>query len=362
MTQDFINTKYIIEFCLAAVSSLGILSLLFLSRPLKESRHPEDRMFRRLCWTLLIYVLTYVLQYWQRIYKPLPYYSIFAHLALYLSDFVMLFLCMQWLIFVDLAVNRSPEGARRRYRFVWVPLLVMVLLLAVGYALLLNVHAGTLETGSVPVLADKQYMTWSWIYYYVVLFIFIAYLLSAYRIVRFYHSERKEPLFLRLDVFIIPWIIAFIVQNIPGFYLVIDVPCAAISLFLTYFSMRNRYRYMDYDTEMYNEDFLSYFENYAEKSGLTGGCAMSFTTSWDPKKFADNLMQYKPERSLSIRMKDGRFIIIASMNKRSAVKCFMDLIIETAKNADSDAEIKTENWFREKDESCHGFAERVLYA
>ncbi|MCR4589682.1 MAG: hypothetical protein K5668_02585 [Lachnospiraceae bacterium] len=54
--------------------------------------------------------------------------------------------------------------------------------------------------------------------------------LAAYRIVHYHNTERKQPLFLRLDVFIIPWIIAFIVQNIPGLYLVIDVPCAAISL------------------------------------------------------------------------------------------------------------------------------------
>ena len=359
MTQ-YIQHKFAIEICLAVITSLGVLGLLFYSKPLKLSKHPEDKMFRRLCWILLVYAVFGMLQDYQIFYKAIPYYMLPAHLLRYLPDFILLFLSMQWLVFVDLAVTHSPEGVKRRCRFVWVPLAIMVISLALGYSLLLNVHAGIQASGAIPELEDRYYTTWSWINYGIAMFIYIAYFLSAFRIVHYHNTERKQPLFLRLDVFIIPWVIALIVQNIPGIYLVIDVPCAAISLLLTYHSMRNRYRYMDYETELYNEEFLDFFESFAKKLNYSGGCAIAFTVSGDAKKFADVLMQYKPERSMAVRMKDGRFIILANLNNKSAVKCFIDLIKEAVKETDPEIEISTFNWFQERKESPESFAKRVL--
>ncbi len=106
--------------------------------------------------------------------------------------------------------------------------------------------------------------------------------------------------------------------------------------------------------------YHNFFESYAKKLNYSGGCAISFVVSGDAKKFAKVLLQYKPERSMAVRRKDGRFIILANLNNKSAVKCFTELIKEAVRETDPGIEISTYNWFQEKEESPESFAKRML--
>lgn len=358
---NIIGLKTFIEFALAVIFTPASVCLVYFSKPLKDSKREEDRLFRKLCFSALFYSLFTILKYCHKIFKFFPFYMLPAHLILYIPDIVLLYMVFLWVLFVDAATGYGEKKLKKRCRVFYIHLFLMTLMIFTGYFLLLKVQETFVLTGSYSGEADSNFVIWMYVYYVIALSIIISYLISAFSTVHRFHKEKTVPLFLRLDVFIIPWIIAIIIQHLPG-NLLLDIPCAVISLFLTYLSMRRRYRYMDLETGFYKEEFLRFFEEFEEKKNIGEGCAVYFYSGKDGALLSEAISENKPENCIAIHMNDGGFILIGGMFVDSAVSYNIRIIEEALKEKDKDAEVSSRFWLKPKEESGKEFSSRVLGA
>ncbi len=353
--------KTFIEFLLAVIFTPASVCLVFFSKPLKDSKREEDRYFRKLCFSVLLYSLSTLLKYCHKILKFFPFYMLPAHLILYLPDIILLYMVFLWTVFVDAATGNGNKKLKKRYGMFYLHLSFMTVMISVGYYLLLQVQKTFELTGSYSGEADSNFVIWQYVYYVTALSIIISYLISAFLTVPRFHKERKVPLFLRLDVFIIPWIAAIVIQNLPGNFM-LDIPCAVISLLLTYLSMRRRYRYMDLETGFYNEDFLEFFESFARKKNIEEGCAVYLYSGKDGALLSEAISENIPENFIAVHMNDGGFILLGEMFVDSAVSYNIRIIEEAFRAKGEGADVLSRFWLKPWEESGTEFVNRVLSA
>lgn len=358
--MDISKVSMIIRLVSAVLSIAGALALLFFSKPLNISKRPEDGMFRQLCFVTAVFGFFSVIKNLQRIYMLFPFNSIFGLLALYLPDLIFIFYVLLWRLFVDVSINGSIKRVKLRFRNAIIPFGILIALLCVAFYLLQLANRDIIRRGQVSDMVDKMYTSWRWVYYITGLSLVVYYLAVSFYNLYYYHKTRKQPLFLRLDVFIIPWIVAIVVQNIPPLYLVIDSLCAFISLLLTYYSMRNRYRYLDLQTDFYREDFIPFLEKYAIENNLDKNCSIIRITCSDFLKGADIIRKSRPLQSIVIEMEEGDFLMIAAINMSNAFLLLDNCLKETAQREYPEIRIDTQYWIKEPSESLEDFARRTL--
>jgi hypothetical protein len=360
MATGFYVYTTAVQLIVSLAASLGVIGLMFFSGPLKTSRRMTDRLFRQLCVILIIYGFASALKYMHQLKNLVPFYNPLAHIILYLPDMILLFYMLQWLVFCDYSVEHSLDSIKRRYRFALIPYLVYTVLLVAGFVILQYVHKAIEEQNDALYdTADRCYTIWSWTYYVIALGIIIMYLVGAFRIMRYYQKQKKEPVFLRMDLFIIPWIIELILQNIPGFFLVLDVPCAFITLILTYISLRNRYLYLDMETGFYNGSFLPYFEKYAEKKGLNKGYGAVLITTDDMNKTAGLIKLYKPDSAIVVEAEQGKILVLSDTRNKNAYRLFLDLLNDPSGKESHNTKIEGSFLLQEKDEPLDDFISRI---
>ncbi len=360
MTIETLRLKTTVEIFLAIFSMFGVAGLLFFSKPLKTSNRAEDKIFRQLIWTVLLYAILDLLRRLQKKFRIVPFDTLPAHIFLFLPDFIELLYVLLWLIFVDLSVNQSPDSIKRRYHFAVVPLVVLVVLQGIGYYFLHQLHNEIVYGGGMTVQSQNMYMNWNWFYYFVDLSIVILYMGYAWYILKFHQKESKKPIFLRLDVFIIPFVMSIISKFIPNIILQIDIPCAMLSVFLTYLSMRNRYKYMDLKTGFFKEKYLDYLIKYAVKHNYEDATVIAFGREEQPEEFIELLNKCKPDRSVVVQMEDKSLLLISDYQKESVVSFFIYVLKDEMQKKKEDFKIDIRYWLWQNEDALQDFANRVL--
>ena len=358
-SQEFVILE-IIQAILAGVSAVGVLVFLYVCKPLRESKRFEDKLFRALCLAVFVQGVLSVFCHLERGLIFLPYQSFFGYALMFLPDLVFVLVVLIWLMFVDAVVNRSPDCIKRRFKYAQYPYLVMGGLLLIGYSLNWKVFDEINTLGEATEFTMKFFRIWRASYYYIALAIVITYLIAAFRTVHYYQKEFKQPLFLRLDVFIIPWIVAFIVQNLPPFYLVIDIPCALISLILTYYSMRSRYYYIDKETDFYKEEYIPFLQKTADRQNFKIDCGMACISCSDIEKGAEILHMNVPDKCIVIRMDMDCFLMLAEIKQETAFKLFDRNLKETADHYFPGVEIKSSFWPQQENETLSELSRRAI--
>ncbi len=298
----------------------------------------------------LLAVTSFLLSF-RNIYKVVMTISLFIISVDTLLKFIF---PLTWLVFFDYFVYKSSSRILNKYRFALVPFMVVIVLRIafwISYRIELARHPEPIA-GYRPLFITLHAAN-----EYALFLIGAAYMIYAYMIIRTYHKEMKQPLFMRLDIFIVPWILGVVLDYILGVR--ISVLFSSIAILLTFFSIRNRYRYMYPNTEFYNETFIPYLEKYLEKNNIEGGSVIFFYSKDNTQALGDILWQYRIPKSIVIRMNNGGYAMIADVKNISGIDLCCSLISDAARQEKGFA-VETGKWMRSRKESVKDFTQRVL--
>ena len=156
----------------------------------------EDRLFLRVAVLTLVMDLLRVAIIWA---VPTSMFHTLASFAYFIPDIVFVIFALSWLIFLDYLAGKSELRVKRFVRFSIVPILVMI---ACAFVVI--------HVQNTPGHDAKYYETVYFIYKIIRTVIVAAYMIVGYRIISDFHIRRMEPLFMRLDFFIVPWILGMI--------------------------------------------------------------------------------------------------------------------------------------------------------
>ncbi len=354
-----------IEIAASLLSLFIVARLLFVSRKLRKSGQKEDAAFRCLIYTVAVFSFIFFLGRIIPVFVDLSRLDerLLAALMLFRGELPGLFsviVALEWLVFVDFSVYHSPDSVRRRYAPMFIPILlvlVMNLLSVISSAAYLSLRAGNKVPESLMLLVDNAgVITRGEIF--VCTTAMTAYMLYAYRIMHTYEKEMEQPVFLRLNVFIIPWFGAFVLYLL---FLVSLYPLSyGLALVLTLRSMRNRYRFLHESTGFYNEDSLVFLASHMDKTEYGRGCAILFKTEGKESEAAKLLTSYKPEKSIFVQMGEGIFLLFASISRKPVVSLLMETVEMGGARMSPPINVKTRCWDRHREEDSESFLQRVV--
>ena len=352
-----------LDICFAVLGLILVIMTMIPAEKYLKSNHIEDSRVNKLCISAAVFACLGV------IHKVLILFS--AQLAstgiisavFYIKDMFYLIYTLMWLMFVEAMLYRSADTLKRKYRLYFIPFIILSV--HIIYVLIsFRFHDPDISayTNSNLFIADRVFGMASALLATV---LGASYMVRAYRLMHCYQEEIKQPVFFRLDVFFIPWLVGtvfFLTMMIPG-----NIPrlpdisplCAGLSLYLTYRSMKNGIRYMDRETRFYKEELLDILPAVMEKNALDVNCAVMLSTSGDRELVAKVISELKPERSTVIARGDGGFLLLSDVQSEPAVKLFIRNVIDCTKDYGSEAEIKYETVFRNGDEHLSDFILRI---
>ena len=357
-----LNPVVYIDPAMSVISLIVMMVFLSTNRNLKKSRRAEDVMFKYLVISVMVFDVLSLLRYVAILKTEYIFHAGLFYFLMYLEDPAWLFYTYMWVLFVDTALNHSVDTVKRKFRTGLIPIIFMLVLFLVNACVDYNIDT----SGEIPSRETLKMMgTMASIYYFMAIVISMLYMLYAFRLVSVYNKEIKQPLFLRLDIFIIPWAIAFlaeILRNIlphvaRGVFTVPDVNalCAAVSVLLTYLSMSRRYKYMDLETGFYREDFLSVFRKYVADNKLEYCSVVAIKAGEEPKRMAEELKELQPEKSTVIALNNGDHLLFSNVGNESALKLFEKVLRQSV----GKPELEVRHSFREKDEPVEDFIRRI---
>ncbi|WP_029322118.1 hypothetical protein [Butyrivibrio sp. AE3004] len=307
---------------------------------MRRSKRLDDIRFKMLGATVLLMIVTDVLTRCGLDYSEHPIIRGVSRLFLDFSPTIHLINCYCWLKFVDAVVNNDPKRLKKRYRLAFLPILYVAVLLAFFHLIIKDES-----------LLIKGF--WTLVYLSAYLGTAIFMMREAYIMAHGYTKELKNPIFLRLDIFIVLWTIGFLsgVGNL-------DSICEAVGLYLTYMFIKRRYRYLDKDMMFYNENFVGYLEDYEKKVGIRGGYVVILTSDMtDILKEA--LIRRAPKKSIIVRTEDDSFIVYTEIKIKSAIQVFIITLQDEAVRMNPDINIDAQYLIQKENESVGGITERL---
>jgi hypothetical protein len=278
------------------------------------------------------------------------------------KEMVALQIIVGWNLFVDYAIYHSYEHVQKKLRKSFIPGVILSVIFIVVYMTLSEVY-----------MAGNQAVQAVSAFGYICMAVQVFYLINAIQIVLNAKKGRKPPSFLRLDAFLVPVILGFLFYLVqimmqygllPLSMMVMQIEvrdiCLAIAAVLTWISVRNRYKYVDPATGLYNREFLSSMNEYMEKSGYPNGIGICFKAPGSDGKLIPVLNGIKPADAEIFSLGEDQFLVMAGLQSQGAIR----LLIKTAtlKAAQADSSIKVESSYavRQKEESPEAFTKRLL--
>ena len=224
----------------------GVTAFILLNPELREHKRTDDRLLffecvLVICMNLLdvlLIPLTGSSQAWTG-------YAFVVSLTV--IELLCLMIILQWLVFVDYSLYRSIDHIRRRYTHAVIPVVVLFILDLIQNVVLF----GQKDAPEIMhVLARMIYFGERTVE--------MCYIVMAILLVKKHSRERREPRFIRLEAFIIPFVLGMLFR----FY---DGALISLGIILTYGAVVRRDRFLNSDTGFYNRDFLDHYGAYRDK-------------------------------------------------------------------------------------------------
>ena len=303
---------------------LGILFILVFDGDIRKSRRLDIRFFRWLCVITLI-ADSFV------VFRSLNYLPVYRDLLDNRMDTVIL--CIEtalsviaglsWLKFVDASAFNSPDRIKRRYRYSFIPLACIAVLTMLAYCFY----------DALPVLTLISVLT----VYIFALTVSFSYIRYAWKMARVYAKEADQPLILRLDFFVIPWILCFFNDLIP--IPPLDGFLSSLAVILTWIVVRRRYKYLDPDTGFYTKAFLPELELYIKKSGSKSGSVILFETKADKDILVESIRASKPSNIAVIIAEGGGFFLISRVYDINSINYLIKIVCNKTGQDQTDGDI-----------------------
>ena len=274
-----------------------------------------------------------------------------------ISEVVLMLIVMMWMIFIDHCMYRSVEHIRRRYRHAILPVaLCAVINIGLYTACYVFLETTIIEKYSVNA-ADALITVFNIILamLFVDRIIHLCYILTATHVVRVRDKISREPRFLKLGAFIIPFLIGALLK-------VYYAPFLTIGIIITYMSSVKRKKYIDQKTGFYNSDYLKLVCAYQDRKNYIGGQGIIIEAAGHGKEMAGMLGSIMAADSVIFILDEDRFLILSESLRGSAAKMVMKTLIDTAESSDDPYTPEVSTISRSGDESVIKFAERLLAA
>ena len=264
------------------------------------------------------------------------------YIAPTLTEFLYMLAVLQWLVFVDYSLYRSMDHVRRRYKNAAVPIFVLMAAEITQSIILFNTDLDDtvrFATGNVFQLCK--------------LAVELMYVLKAVNLVMTHERESREPRFIRLSAFIIPFILGTLFR-------VYSSSLLAFGIIMTYRAVSRRDKYLDRDTGFFNREFLEYRGRYRDIKEYTGGSGILITAVGHGQDMAKILAESVPADVNIFAMGEERFLLLTEALRGTAVKMVVMTITEAAEASDNPYTPYIITADRGKDESAGDFASRLL--
>lgn len=326
---------------LLLAATVGILFFIFLNPNLKEHKRLEDKM---IFWECIMVLALIAWELFDRLGDSLEggVWDYVFYIMPSLANYVYIMTILQWVVFVDYCLYRSPDHIKRRYRHAAIPVFALVGLDLIQSYLIFVMK---LEGDYVMLLSD--------ILQFVTMIIELGYIMIAVNLVLTHSKESREPRFIRLSAFIVPFVLGCIFR----FY---DASLMALGIILTYGAVKRRDKFIDPETGFFNMEFLSFMSKYHDKNKYTGGNGILITAPGHVKDMSKILFDLKPADSTVFALAGERFLLLSEALRKSAAKMAVLTITDAALSSPAAFSPTILTGMRKQDESATDFVDRLL--
>ena len=321
-----------------SMAFLLILGLTIIPRKRDAVDGTRERMFFALCLLSMINALGSCVAYAVHGQSGSFFMSI-ELAAKTVLEVALLLMAYQWLMYVDYMLYRSRDQLARRYKYFFLPILILLVLL------LVNLFTGVLFT----IQPDMSYRS-TWVYY-VLMAVEYIYFAFAFGIIYQYSTKYKHSQVFRITPIIIPVILGTLVNILTDYS---ASPLGfAIGLVLLYFSFIDSFRYDDEKSGYYNRSYLVGLVEGNEKGADAFCGAICFEASGDgAKELPEILRSELPAKSTIAHIDGGRYILLTRSRRMSDLGFIADMVEDAAEGKVS---ISTQCFTRGKDQSAAAF-------
>ena len=331
---------YFSSFFMELAAVAGVVIIVLKDESLRKRRRGIDRLVFWAC--VLVFIqnvleisLVPIVNNWAPWLKPVYNTLLVINEALYLA------IILQWLICVDYSLNHSMDHIRRRYRHAAYPIIVVTALYIIDWAMI----AWKYKRG-------ESYEGVEYVIHVLVVAVEIAYILTAVVLVKRHGKERREPRFLRLEAFIIPFVIGVLIR----FY---DAPMLGFGIIFTYAAMSRRDKYIDIKTDFYNSGFLDCISEYWDKNGYTDASAILAATPGHEDEMAGILSKIGIQDCYIIKLENGCFVLVSHKVGRSALQMTEGLLKDAAQETVPSFKVDTRAMNRTEGQTMKEFAGEI---
>ena len=314
----------------------------------------EMRMFMRMCILTAVISLCDVVYYVEMIKIGTNEANWPIVLGWLVIDVCSLLLVGQWLIFVEYSLHQSNDVIKRDYKYIMIPFWIAVAFIAFSHLSYNEVIFN---------LIPPQYIeVWSEVGWYVTTILkWIAKCIMAFYYIFAYYLVAKEKKRVKIPNYVVitPTVICFVVgMYFDRNYLTRIQPVFfTLGLFLIWFFMFRRFKYIDPDTGFFTSKYLKTLYSYYDKDKDKGCTIIRFVTKGDVVKMAHILKEWIPEDAKGIVQDGGKLLVVSESLDRAMVKQYMTLISAQAK--EENIEVETDFAMR-ADEPIEEFFKKMM--
>ena len=317
-----------------------------------KSKYFEDKLFVLLCIMNLILIGYGILILFYNDVKDNSYLSRFM---LYSPDIIYLLYALIWMLFLDYYVNRDMERIKGHVITAVGPFILLIFFEIVIITVEYNMSRGRMNW------AFQDTFDYQWLvipYLIIEAVLTLSYIIGGFVIIRDHHRKRMEPVFLRLDFFVVPWLLGVIIGE--TFFSGALGLFASVSILITYIPLKMRKKYLDDESRAYTEEALDFILKYIEREKIQEGCAFIVKAPMHKDQLYNIIKLNIPEGALVIHMNNGDFLIFTNIRSKLAIEVFERTIQDAGINYDPPTSIHVMNFRRLAHESMNDFVDRVL--
>ncbi len=342
-----ISVEDIIAIVFGCVGFIILIAILAFSKELRARKHMSEKLFFRMIVTTFVADFFSVDFFWLDRMDNLKLAAVLQAGSFIAVEIMSFLVVIEWFIFVDYMVYKSPDHLKRRFKFTIIPVIIAVLLSICQYGAIFSRRFSE-ETG-MKIFSVCLGLVW---------IIQIIIIIQAYVIVRRFRKERQIPLFLNLEVFAVPAIFGYIITYISSY--TVRIVGFAIGLAATWFVVSTRYKYLDAETGFYNRSFLKLANNKAGKRVFDVSTAIILKAPGNGKELAHIIKDGKPINAEIIKLENDVYIVTSRNQSVGAIRMYLKYLDKASAACVPFFKVDSYNINRADNETVQDFVNRVI--
>ncbi len=335
---DFLNVSSSV---LEIAAIIGVIGLIFMNEPIRKRKRPQDKL---IFWECILVICSNTLNQFLKIglyflfahnTMVTPYYIYYVFYAL--DEAIYMMILLQWLICVDYSLHHSVDHIRRRYQHALLPIVIVTILDITQSLVYLHSDESMLNSMVWTALHIGKFA------------VEVSYIGTAIFLVMRSEKERREPRFLRLTAFIIPFLLGVIFR----YY---DSGLIGFGVIFTYSAMKRRDLYIDIETDLYNPEYLDCISSFWDKKNFKDSSALIVAAPGNGDILPGILKDLKVPDCFIIKLNENSFVMLTKAVRSSALKMTGMLLTEQAGQSEKPFVPLTKSLQRKAGQSAVEFA------